>query len=225
MFNRKSVFILTGLSSLFFLQGCLVTQSDIGVLKTQIAALNQTLKDVQRNQISVDQQMSDVTAQLTQSADNLNNFDYKLDEISTKLDNISARIEGLKETNFKILPGDVYAQAKAQFDAKQYDSAISGFGLYLKEAPQGADAENALIFLAGSYYNKQEYQKAAVTAATLLEKFPKSRHTANARILYARSIIPLGKTEEAAKYLKSVTQDFKDTPEAAAAARLLEGMK
>ena len=221
MFNRKTIFILTFLGSFFFLQGCLVTQSDIGVLKTQISALNKTLQDVQRSQASTDQQMSDVTAQLTQSVDNLNNFDYKLDEISTKLDNISAQIGGIKETNFKMLPSDIYMQAKAQFDAKQYDGAISGFNLYLKEAPQGADAENALIFLAGSYFNKQDFQRAAVTAAALLEKYPKSRHTANARILYARSIMPLGKEEEAAKYLKSVVQDFKDTPEAAEATRLL----
>jgi TolA-binding protein len=225
MFNKKIFLIITGLSSLLFLQGCIVTQADIGVLKTQIAALNQTLQDVQRNQASVDHQMEDITDRLTQSVDNLHNFDYKLDAITTKLGDISSQLDVVKEAGYKMPPAEVYAQAKTQFDAKQYESAASGFSLYLKEAPQGAQAQGAWLFLSGSYFNIGEYQKAAVTAATLLEKYPDSRHTANARILYARSILPLGKKDEAQKYLKSVVQDFRNTPEAAEAARLLEGIK
>jgi TolA-binding protein len=225
MFNKKVFLIITGLSSLLFLQGCIVTQADIGVLKTQIAALNQTLQDVQRNQASVDQQMEDITERLTQSVDNLHNFDYKLDEITSKLDNISVSLDGVKEAAYKMPPAEIYAQAKTQFDAKQYESAASGFSLYLKEAPQGAEAQGAWLFLAGSYFNMQDYQKAAVAAATLLDKYPSGRYTANARILYARGILPLGKKDEAVKYLKSVAQDFKNTPESAEAARLLEGIK
>ncbi|MDR1124063.1 MAG: outer membrane protein assembly factor BamD [Elusimicrobiota bacterium] len=225
MFNKKVFLIITGLSSLLFLQGCIVTQADIGVLKTQIAALNQTLQDVQRNQASVDQQTGDITDRLTQSVDDIRNFDYKLDAITAKLDDISARLDGAGEAGYKMPPADIYAQAKTQFDAKQYESAASGFSLYLKEAPQGAEAQGAWLFLAGSYFNIRDYQKAAVAAAALLEKYPEGRYTANVRILYARSILPLDKKDEAVKYLKSVVQDFKNTPEAAEAARLLEGIK
>jgi len=220
---KKPIFIFMLLGSLF-LQGCFVTQSDIGVLKTQIAALNKTLQDVQRTQSSVDQQMSDVTIQLTQSVDNIQNFDYKLDSISAKLDNISAKLENGKNAGYQMPPSEVYSQAKAQFDAKQFDGAISGFNLYIKTAPDGQNAEDAYLYLAAAYENKKEYQKAAVAAANLLEKYPKSRHTANARIIYARSILPLGKKDEAINYLKSVMQDFKNTPEAAEAAKLLEGI-
>ena len=225
MFNiKKSFFIFTLLGSLF-LQGCFVTQSDIGVLKTQIAALNKTLQDVQRTQSSVDQQMEDVTIQLTQSVDNIREFDHKLDSISTKLDNISAKLESSKNAGYQMPPGEVFSQAKAQYDAAQYDGAISGFNLYIKTAPNGQNIEDAYLLLAQSYFQKQDYQKAAVSAATLLDKHPKSRYTAAARIIYARGILPLGKNEEAANYLKSVMQDFPNTPEAAEAARLLQGIQ
>ncbi|MDR0646356.1 MAG: hypothetical protein LBG46_05265 [Elusimicrobiota bacterium] len=194
-------------------------------MKTQIAALNKTLEDVQRNQISVDQQMEDVSIRLTQSVDNLDNFDYKLDSISTKLDNISAALENGKNTAYQMLPGDIFIQAKSQFDAAQYEQAANGFSLYIKNAPEGQNIEEAYTFLSESYYNQKEYQKAAVAAATMLEKFPQSRYTPNARVLYARSILPISKKEEAVTYLKSVIQDFKNTPSAAEAKKILEGIK
>jgi TolA-binding protein len=226
MLKSKYIFFtFIGLSSFLFLQGCIVTQSDIGILKTQIAALNKSLEDVQRNQVSVDQQMGDITVQLTQSVDNLNNFDYKIDSISTKLDNISAMLEGGKNFSYQMLPGDIFIQAKSQFDAAQYEQAANGFSLYIKNAPEGQNVEEAYILLSDSYYNTKEYQKAAVSAATLLEKFPASRYTPNARVLYARSILPLNKKDEAATYLKSVMQDFKNTPAAADAKKILEEIK
>jgi TolA-binding protein len=219
---KKVIYIFTGLGSFLFLQGCFVTQSDIGVLKTQIAALNQTLQNVQRNQAAADQQMEDVTAQLTQSVDNLNNFDYKLDAISAKLDNISVQLES---KNAVMLPSEIYAEAKTQFDAKKYSAASTGFALYVKNAPEGQHAEESYLYLAESLYNLKEYQKAAVSAATLLDKFPKSKYTPAARVLYAQSILPLGKKTEAANYLKSVVQDYKTSTEAAQAKKLIEGIK
>ena len=53
--------------------------------------------------------------------------------------------------------------------------------------------------------------------ATLMQKFPKSKVTAQARVKYARSIVPLGKTDEAKRYLASVVQEFPGTAEASQA--------
>jgi TolA-binding protein len=224
MRKLKSLFF-TGLGSLLLLSGCIVTQSDVGVLKTQIAALNKTLQDVQRTQSSVDQQMEDVTIQLTQSVDNLNNFDYKLDAISTKLDNVAALLNSEAQKAYQMLPGDIYNEAKTRLDAKQYEAAANGFALYIKNAPEGQNIEEAYLYLSESYFNLKEYQKAAVAVATLLDKYPGSKYTADARILYARTILPLGKKDEASTYLKSVVQDFKNTPQAATADNLLKEIK
>lgn len=220
---KRNILIFTGLGSLFLLQGCIASQTDIGVLKTQVAALNKTLQDMQRNQVSVDQQLEDVTTQLTKTVENLNEFDYKLSAISTKLDNISTQLsskEGAQQ--YQMLPGDIYKEAKSQYDSALYDSAVKGFALYLKTSPEGENAQEAYYYLSDSYYNQKEYQKAAVAVATLLDKYPQSKLTASARILYAKCILPLNKKEEAQTYLKSVIQDFKDTPEAQNAQNLLK---
>jgi TolA-binding protein len=223
--NFKNVFLTFAVSGpLLLSSGCIVTQSDVGVLKTQIAALNKTLQDVQRNQVSVDQQMEDVTIQLTQAADNLNQFDYKLDAISTKLDNISSVLNA-KDSAPAMLPGEIYEEAKKQFDAEQYSLAISGFSLYIKNAPEGQNIEEAYLYLSESYLNTRENQKAAVAVATLLDKYPQSQYTAAARVLYARTILPLGKKDEASNYLRSVMQDFKNTLQAEEAQKLLKDIK
>ncbi|MDR1684267.1 MAG: tetratricopeptide repeat protein [Elusimicrobiota bacterium] len=222
--TKRHFLFLAGASPLLFLYGCIPTTSDIGVLKTQVQALNQSLQTMQRNQDDVQQQLADVTEQLTRTGQNLSDFDYQLKDISVKLDDISSRL-GVKSGGYQMPPSELFAQAQSQFDDKQYAQAASGFELYLKAAPQGQNAQEAYLNMALSLLEQKEHQKAAVAAATLLEKYPQSRHTAQARVIYARGILPLNKKEEAQNYLKSVVQDFKDTPFAQEAQKLLEGIK
>lgn len=224
---KRVLFIFTGLSSLLFLGGCVATQDDVSVLKTQVAALNKTLQDMQRNQAASGQQMEELGLKLAQSSENLKDFDYKLDALSAKLDNITSMVTAAaeKQTEYTMLPGDIFEEAQGQYNNKQFESAVKGFNLYLKSAPEGQFAQETYLMLGDSYFNQKDYQRAAVAAATLLDKYPGSKQTAAARVLYAKSIIPLDKKAEAKTYLKSVVQDFKDTPQAAEAKELLEGIK
>ncbi len=222
--NKIAVLSVLGLSSPLFFCGCFATQEDVGVLKTQVAALNKTLENLQKNQAGLDVEMEELMGQLVQSSENLKDFDYKLDNISTKLDNIISALD--KEgTEYKMPPGEIYQQAKSQFDSKQYASAAKGFALYLQNAPEGQNAEESYLYLADSLYNLKDYQKAAVSSATLLDKYPKSKYTASARIIYAKSIIPLDKKDEAKNYLQSVLQDYKGSTEAAEAKKLIGEIK
>ncbi len=220
---KKFSLVVLGCFSLFVLSGCFATQDDVSVLKTQVAALNKTLQDLQKNQAAAGTQMEDLTIQLTQSGENLKDFDYKLDDLSSKLDNIASMLN--KEGSAAMLPSDIFAEAQKQFKAEQCAQALRGYTLYIKDAPDGQNIQEAYLNAATCQYNLKEYQKAAVSAATLLDKFPKSEYTAQARILYAQSILPLNKKEEAKTYLKSVVQDFKNTKEATEAKKLLEGIK
>lgn len=222
--NKITALSVLGLGSPFFLCGCFATQDDVKVLKTQVAALNKTLENLQKNQAGLDVQMEDLMSQLIQSSENLKDFDYKLDNISTKLDNITSALEK-DGSDYKMPPGEIYSQAKSQLDSAQYASAAKGFALYIQNAPNGQNIEESYLYLAQALFNLEDYQKAAVSSATLLDKFPKSKHTAAARIIYARSIIPLGKKDEAKNYLQSVVQDYKGSTEAAEAKKLIGEIK
>jgi len=218
----KSFFILGGASFLFC--GCLATQEDTQILKIQIAQLDKTLQDLQKNQADNAVQMEELIGRLTQATDNLENFDYKIETLNTKLDNIEAAVS--KANNTTVFPSEIYAQAKKQFEEKQYDAALQGYSLYLKSTEsRGTYAEDAYLNSAKIYLEKQNYQAAAIAAATLMEKFPKSSLTADARLIYAKSVVNLDKKDEAKTYLKSISQDFPKSKAAKEAKALLKEIK
>ena len=221
---RNLFLIFVGINSLF-LCGCVATRDDISILKTQISALNKTLQSVQANQAASDQQIQDLSVQLTEANDNLRDFNYKLDQVSSKLDNITSSISEKGTTQYKSSPTELFAEAKKQFDNKNYAAAAEGFNLYIKSAQNGANIEEAYLYLAQSNLELKDYQVAAVNAATLIDKYPNSKLTAQARIVYAKSILPLNKKDEATMYLKSVVQDFKNTDFAKEAKDLLKNIK
>lgn len=214
--------ILLALTTPLFFVGCFATQDDVGILKTQVAELNKTLQELQKTQADNSTQMDEFMTRLTETSDNLNNFDYKLDTISSKLDNLQAS----SGKNTAMLPSDIYNEAVKQAENKQYKEALTGFSLYLKATEnRGVNAENAYLKSANIYYEQQDYQASAVAVATMLEKFPKGKYTASARLLYAKSILNLDKKDEAVNYLKSIVQDFKKTKEAKEAQKLLKELK
>jgi len=223
--NFRNLFLtFVGISSLSFC-GCVATRDDISILKTQIAALNKTLQSVQSNQASNDQQIQDLSVQLAQANDNLKDFNYKLDQLSSKLDNITTTLSEKETEQYKASPTELYEEAKKQFDNKNYAEAIEGFNLYIKSAPNGTNIEDAYFYLAKSNLELKDYQQAALNAATLIDKYPDSKLTAQSRIVYAQSIWPLNKKDEAVMYLKSVVQDFKNTDFAKEAKDLLKKIK
>ena len=217
----KLVLFVGGAS--FLLCGCFATQEDTSILKLQISELNKILNELQQNQADNAVQMEEVMGRLTQATDHIENFDYKLDTLSAKLDDLESSLKNSKTT---MTPTEIYTQAKKQFDEKQYASALHGFGLYLKATEySGASAQEAYLNIAKIYYEQQEYNSAAVTAATLMEKFPKSSLIANARLIYAKSIIPLDKKEEAINYLESILEDYPKSKAAKEAQTVLKGIK
>lgn len=220
--NFYKLFLFIGGAS-FLLSGCFATQEDTAILKLQISELNRTLQNLQLNQADNAVQMEEIMGRLTQATDHIENFDYKLDELNSKIDNLEV---SLKNNKTSVLPTEIYAQAKKQFEEKQYDSALKGFGLYLKATEyKGTSAQEAYLNIARIYYEQKDYQSAAVTAATLMEKFPNGSLIASARLVYAKSILPLGKTEEARNYLDSILEDYPKSKAAKEAATVLKGIK
>jgi len=218
----KLFFILGGASFLF--SGCLATQEDTQILKIQIAQLDKTLQELQKNQADNAVQMEELIGRLTQATDNLENFEYKIESLNAKLDNIESTVG--KTQNTTVFPSEIYAQAKKQFEDKKYDTALQGYGLYLKATEsRGTYAQEAYLNSAIIYFEKKDYQAAAIAAATLMEKFPKTSLMPDARLVYAKSVMNLNKKDEAKTYLKSIEQDFPKSNAAKEAKTLLKGIK
>ena len=124
-----------------------------------------------------------------------------------------------------VLPSDLFAEAKNHLDKGAYEAAASGFKLYTTKYPQSEKADQAYVYLGDAYIAAGQTKKGAVAYATLLQKFPKSSLIPTARLKYALSIIPLGKTDEAKQYLSSIVADFPASSQAVQAKAELAKLK
>lgn len=122
-------------------------------------------------------------------------------------------------------PSDLFAQARAHLEKKQFDEAAQGFELYLERHPKGESADLAGYHLGQSRYAQERWEDAARAYAVVLDRFPKSDVTAASRLRYAQCLLKL-KThaDEAKRYLESIPHDFPKSPEAAKARELLQSL-
>lgn len=212
----------------FLLSGCVASQTDVGTLKLQLQELNNSIVQMQSNQAELAGKMDELNQNLTVSNENWAQIDGQFSKISAKLDDVTASVNRLaaKEAQATAMsPSDLFAQAKSHLDKGAFEAAVSGFNLYISKYPTAENVEQAYMYLGDAYSEAGQTKPAAVAYATLLQKFPSSKLTASARLKYARSIIPLGKKEEAKKYLSSVVQEFASSAEAKLAKAELAKLK
>ncbi len=225
--NRKiQILCLGGLGLL--LSGCIASERDMGTLKLQLKELNDTISIMQANQAELASKMDELNQNLSVSNENLSQLDGQIVTLSSKLDDINASVRSNQSAEASapaLLPSEIFNEAKNHLNKQAYDMAESGFKLYIDKYPEGENIEQAYIYLGDTYATQNEYKPAAVAYATVLQKFPKSKNIPTARLKYARSIVPLGKKEEAKRYLQSIVQEFGRTPEARLAKEELTKLK
>ncbi len=232
MKNIFTLILLGGAGSL--LSGCfMATQQDMSSLQGQLKTLNAAITQMQANQAELASKMEELNQNLSVSNENLSQTSSQLNDLSAKLDDITASVRpGAQQTvpasqndetlpvvtaakpANAVLPSDLFAEAKNHLDKGAYEAAATGFKLYTTKYPQSAQADQAYMYMGDAYIAAGQTKKGAIAYATLLQQFPKSKLVPAARLKYALSIVPLGKTDEAKKYLSSVVAEFSNAPEA-----------
>ena len=220
------------------LSGCLLaSQQDMSALQSQLKELNASITQMQANQAELASKMEELNQNLSVSNENLSQSGTQISDLSAKLDDISAALQGSKKAPtaegeegqaapaVALLPSDLFAQAKNHLDKGAYEAAAEGFKLYISKDPQNEKADQAYLYLGDAYIAAGQTKKGAVAYATVLQKFPKSTLIPSARLKYALSIVPLGKTEEAKRYLSSVVTDYPRSSEAVQAQAELAKLK
>ena len=228
---NKSIYILCLGGLGFLLSGCIASERDMGTLKLQLKELNDTLAVMQTNQAELTSKIDELNQNLSVSNENLSQLDTQILSLSTKLDDINAAVTSAQSTAVApaqkqvLLPSEIFNEAVGHLNKQAYDLAITGFQLYIDQYPSGENIQQAYLYLGDAYFAQDQAKSAAIAYATVLQKFPESKVIPTARLKYARSIIPLGKTEEAKRYLTSVVQDFGRSPEARLAKEELAKLK
>jgi len=228
MNSSTKLICLGGLGLL--LSGCIASERDMGTLKLQLKELNDTLAVMQTNQAELASKMEELNQNLSVSNENLSQLDGQLFSLSSKLDDINAAVKNSaagkeNETPAALLPSELFNESVSYLNKQAYDMAVSGFKVYIDTYPDGENIQQAYIYLGDAYAAQGQAKPAAIAYATVLQKFPQSKLIPTARLKYARSIVPLGKTEEAKRYLQSVVQEFGHSPEAKLAKEELAKLK
>ena len=236
MKNILSLILLGGAGSM--LSGCLLaSQQDMSSLQGQLKELNATISQMQANQAELASKMDELNQNLSVSNENFSQNSGQIANLSAKLDDITAALRGTKPTEegaeglpvvqpaSAVLPSDLFAEAKNHLDKGAYEAAATGFKLYTTKYPQNENTDEAYIYLGDAYVAAGQTKKGAIAYATLLQQFPKSKLVPTARLKYALSIVPLGKKDEAKKYLSSVVAEFPTAPEATQAKAELAKLK
>jgi tol-pal system protein YbgF len=115
-----------------------------------------------------------------------------------------------------------YNQAFDVLKGGKYADAIVGFRQFLQTYPQSSLADNAQYWLGESYYVTRDFQNAAASFQTVLDRWPDSRKGPDALLKLGYTQAELGHTAQARSTLASVSTRYPGSDAAnLAAARLL----
>ena len=213
------------------LWGCVATQQDMLQMQSQMDDLNNNINNMQKNQADLALKIDSLSTNLNIFSENLKDITSQMTRLIGRLDEldltINKRVNAIGATikkqqddvELSLLPAKLYNDAYNSFLNNNFDGSAAGFNAYLTKFPSGDMAESSYYYLGESLYLKEKWQDAALSYATILDKFPKSPRIPAARLKYALSILklPEDKKAESLKYLESITRDYPKSPEAATA--------
>lgn len=224
----KTTAVLAALAPLW---GCVATQQDMLQMQSQMDDLNTNINNMQKNQADLALKIDALSTNLNVFSENLKDIASQMARLSVRLDELDSmmnkRVNAIGATIKKqqedvesaLLPARLYNDAYNAFLNNNFDSSATGFKAYLAKFPAGDMAESSYYYLGESLYLKEKWQDAALSYATILDKFPRSPRIPAARLKYALSLLkfPEDKKAESLKYLESITRDYPKSQEAATA--------
>ena len=120
---------------------------------------------------------------------------------------------------------DMYNNALHDYQAGNYDMALTEFADYLKYFEKGAFASNAQYYIGMVHYAKQDYATAKDDFDTVLEKYPETANkNADARYFKGMSLLRLGKKTEAGAEFRDLILHKRSDPLAPQACHQLEAL-
>jgi len=103
-----------------------------------------------------------------------------------------------------------YEAARAEYEARRYESAISGFNEVLTVAPNNSLADNAQYWIGECYYSLGNYEK-ALDAFNKVFSYPESNKLADSHLKVAKTYLKMGNKDASRDEFKAVIQNYPGT--------------
>lgn len=103
-----------------------------------------------------------------------------------------------------------YETARAEYEARRYESAISGFTEVLTVASTSSYADNAQYWIGECYYGMGNFEK-ALEAFNKVFNYPESNKLADAHFKVGLTYLRMKNTDSAKEELRAVVQNYPGT--------------
>jgi tol-pal system protein YbgF len=118
-------------------------------------------------------------------------------------------------------PTQIWDAAYADYTAGQYDLAIEGFSMYIKNFPKSDKADDAQVTICAAYLNDNKNDKAAEACDLVIRNYPGTNSIPEA---YYRKGLALSNLRDAAGARTAWEAVIKNYPDSAAAIQAKQGL-
>ncbi|MGB9755280.1 MAG: tol-pal system protein YbgF [Desulfurella sp.] len=217
----------------------------------QISKNSQDIKTLQSNQASLYLKIEDLLVKYGELKGRIDDLARKIESIQTnsgvspeikeQLNKLQAEVNALKQQTSPqasqssqesiaksavVSPEESdFKKAKALFDAREYNQAIKAFTAFQATYKNSKLNDQALYYIADSYYNLKIYDKAIINFDQIVNTYPKSQLVKQAMLKEGLSFINLGDKIDGRFLLEKVIKLYPNSPEAKQAKVYLDKTK
>lgn len=197
---------------------------DVGLMARGVNTLEDSFKTTEltlRNNTSgtstqlnrIAGQVSANNQQATQIKQQLADLQRTVQQLQTNLEN-KERNEGPNSAAAADDPDYLFAAAYKQFSSRNYESAINLFGQYFQFNNHNEKADDALFWMGESFFAQGRYDKALPHYEQILRDYPRGDKASASLLKKGLSLLRLERREEGTNVLKSLVNQFANSPEA-----------
>lgn len=124
----------------------------------------------------------------------------------------------------RLKPGEIYQKAYNSYLKGDFESAMRGFGEYLKRYPDTDLSDNAAYWIGESLYGGENYKKASRAFDGMALKYPTSNKAPTALLKSAKSKMKIQEKDGAVSTLKKIVDKYPASNEAIIASDRLASM-
>lgn len=118
-----------------------------------------------------------------------------------------------------------YEEAYDAFKNKRYKEAREKFEAFVKAFPNDDRVDNALFWIAETYFNEKEYEEAILAYESHLKKYPKSQKAPGSLLKQGLAFIEIGDKKTGTVILDQVIERYPKSNEAELAKKQVEKLR
>lgn len=186
-------------------------------IEKEVQKISKTNADIATKMNEFSLQVESLKDRLKDTNDRLSNLSQQLAQTQKELQSLRSQAPQTSPVQPQVpAPADsnIFEESLNDFMKGRYSLSISGFEQYLKDFPSTEKSDDALFYIAESYFQLKNYKKAIENYENLLTRFPRSERAPEARLKKGLSLLEIGEKTQGIVELQYCVFDYPSSEEA-----------